>query len=122
MTDDVNAHCTDNFQRFPDNPDFALIIAMAYQKLGAQFVMGHNQVRSVSIPMCTRLTGGIPQMGGAQPHEKFYDDSEYRGAMKILGYFISRLSDADAEFVFTLFAPVRLSPDGDFDFRDHLAA
>ena len=122
MTDYVNTDSAKKFQRFPDNPDLALIVAMAYQKLGAQFVMGHNQVRSVSIPMCTRLTGGIPQMGGAQTHEKFYDDSEYRGAMKLLGYFFSRLSDADAEFVWTLFAPVRLLPDGDFDFRDHLAA
>lgn len=120
MTDDVNTDCTGNFQKFPDSPELALICAMTYQKLGAQFVM-FNHVRSISIPLCTHAIGGMPQMKGARPHEKFYDDKEYRGAMKLLGYFVSRLSEADKEFVWTMLASDRLSPDGDFDFRDYLA-
>jgi hypothetical protein len=105
------------FQHFPDIPDAAMLIAITFKKLGVQFLMGDDGSKGVSIPMCPRLTGGIPILSEARPHERFANETEYRGALKMIGYLISRLSENDKDFVWPIICTGQL-PDGVFDFHN----
>lgn len=122
MTSNLNTDSDENFEQFPDNPEVALFIANAFKQLGAQFIIGHNEARSVSIPLCTRFNGGLPHLHEARLHERFSGDVEYRGAMKLMGYFVSRFSDADLDHVFAKLASVKSLPDSDFDYRTNLSS
>ena len=56
----------------------------------------------------------------ARAHERFRSREEWDGAVKLVEYWLDRLSAADRDYVFMLLAP--LSPDADdgFDFREML--
>ena len=71
--------------------------------------------------MYSELKDGLPQLLNALPHELFRDDEEYHGAMKFLGYFIHRMGKADSDLIWKYLGSVSEKPDGEFDFRYHVA-
>ena len=112
----------DERQPLPDCPEVALFIASLFQRLGGSLFAETGGLGAViPEPIAFRMQGKqLPQMADAMPHEEFHSAGEWRGAMKLAHYWLSRLSAADQEFVATLFASV--STEANFDYRDFLQA
>ena len=122
MTNRSHTATGDEGQSLPDCPGLALFVADLFHKLGGQLSIdnGHRYVWSPE-PGYFQLEGEeLPQLHGAKPWEQFHSTDEWRGALKVAGYWLTRLSDADKNFVFTLLAPVCARPNEGFDFREHL--
>lgn len=106
----------------PDCPELALFIGSLFQKLGGRLTIDNGQ-HFVTRPEASyfRLADeDLPQLTDAKPWERFQSRDEWRGALKLLDYWLARLSPDDENFVFSVFAPVSLSADGNFDFPRHL--
>ena len=102
----------------PDCPTFALIVAGAFRRLGGFLAVDSAGRAMAGLPMNPE-PGQRPQMPYARPSEQFHSDHEWRGAIKVAEYFLTRLSARDKALVFGLVDPV--CDDGaPFDFRDRL--
>lgn len=123
MTSRSNTETAQERQRFPSSPDITALAGMLYQALEGILVLGANgrRLRMQPEPGHFRVTNaGLPELPQAQPHETFLNGDEYRGAMKVLGYVIDRLSESDRELLFCAFAD-QVEPEADqFDFREML--
>jgi len=107
----------------PESIDIAGFCAMLYIKLGGNFAVASNGVRYAGKPepILFRMNGdGLPQLPEAKPHERFHSDDEWQGAIKLLGYCLARLSDADKDMIFGAFASVAVDDRKPFDFREKL--
>ena len=120
MAESRDSEPTGQLHVLPDCPELALLIAGAFQSLGGYLTTGSDGQRYAGRPECLRLThpDGRPQLPKARSWEEFHSDDEWRGAIKLIDFWISRLSDRDKNFVFTLFAPVCIDPRKPFDFRE----
>lgn len=122
MTDTTNTQEVYGGQTLPDCPELAIFVGRLYQMLGCRLTIdeGHRYAWRPE-PACFRLQGeSLPQLPGAEPHEQFSGADEWRGAVKLADYWLSRLSAADKHLIFTLLAPVRMQAPSDFDFREHM--
>jgi hypothetical protein len=107
--------------QLPDHPDLALFVATLFQRLGGELEIDRNGRRHLCRPPEDRLRReGLPQLPDARPWESFQSLGEWEGAMKLSEYWLSRLSAADKEYVFTLLAPMPVDPRDGFDFRENL--
>lgn len=122
MTDQFHTEDGGDSQPLPDNPELALFVAGLFQRLGGRLsINGGQRFAWRPEPVYFRLQGeGLPQLPDAQPHERFHSVGQWRGALKVADYWLSRLSAADKELVFTLFAPVGAGHPERFDFRERL--
>lgn len=109
-------------QPLPDCPELAMFVAGIFQRLGGRLAIdGGQHIRWRPEPAHFRIKGEeLPQLPDAKPWEEFHSADEWRGALKVAEYWLTRLSPADRSFVYTYFAPTRTHAAGDFDFRDHL--
>ena len=106
----------------PDAPEAAFLVASLFQKLGGSFQISSNGTRYAGAPTATRfMAGGMPVLPYSRPHERFLNDDEWLGAIKVLDYAIRRLSPADKDFVFDIFALSALDSRGGFDFREQMS-
>lgn len=87
----------------PDNPKLVLFLGGVFRHLGGSFHVEGDGKRSISTPCDSEfLIGGLPQFADAKPHEEFQSDIEWRGALKLVDYFIHRLSRSDKDYLFSL--------------------
>lgn len=122
MTDRTHTEHGEEGQPLPDFPDLALFVAGLFQRLGGRLQIYEGR-RSVWRPEAAffQIEGdGLPQMPNAKPHELFHSDAEWRGALKVVEYWLARLSSADKDLIFTFFASLRTGAPGKFDFRERL--
>jgi hypothetical protein len=87
----------------PDHPDLALFVATLFKRLGGRLVIDDEGRRLARLPSLRdeRSGDGLPRLSGAQPWEQFDNADEWRGAIKLVRYWLDRLSDKDRDFVFT---------------------
>lgn len=123
MTDSTNTQGGYRGQILPDCPELAIFVGQMYQMLGCRLtIQDGGRYAWRPEPAYFRMQGqGVPDLPGAEPWEQFLNPNEWRGAVKLVDYWLSRLSCADKEMIFTLLAPVAMRSPGDFDFREHLA-
>lgn len=108
---------TSEIQPWPDLPDAISIAAMLWLTLKGTMNIGGDGRRYRGQPeLCSAES--LPKLPGSQPWETFLNVDEYRGAMKLLDYILSRASEADRALVFTTFASMALDTGKSFDFRD----
>lgn len=108
-------------QALPDQPDLALFVATVFQRLGGRFEIDEQGRRHTMRPSWLSLREQpLPQLAQAMPDERFHSPEEWHGAMKLLEYWLERLSEADRERVFTALATVDISRTEGFDFRELL--
>lgn len=105
-------------ETLPDHPDLALFVATLFERLGGSLEIDEAGRRQACRPDLRARE--LPQLADARPWERFGSHDEWRGAVKLAEYWLSRLSPADREFVFTLLAPPALGTEGSFDFREQL--
>lgn len=123
MTDRENTPPGSECQRWPESPDIAGLAAMLFIKMGGHFSIGSNGERYSGRPepcLFRIQDQSLPVLPGAEPHEQFHSDEEWRGAIKLLDYIISRLSAADKNMIFDGFASVAIDERQPFDFRERL--
>ena len=123
MTEMFNTEDGYGGQPLPECPELALFVGNLYQMLGCKLTIqeGHRYAWRPE-PAYFRMQGAsLPQLPGAEPQERFHSADEWRGAVKLTDYWLSRLSPADKNLIFTLLAPVAVRAPGEFDFREHLA-
>jgi hypothetical protein len=102
----------------PDHPDLALFVGTLFERLGGKLEIDGQGNRRAHRPETG--AANIPQMADAQPWEQFRSQDEWRGAIKLVAYWLERLGAADKERVFTLLAAVELGSEPGFDFRADL--
>jgi hypothetical protein len=120
MTDKSHTVGNPEDQLLPDCRELALFVAGLFQNLGGQLFIGDGRRSALRPePAYFRLRSeDLPQLPNAEPWEQFHSAEEWRGALKVAEYWLTRLSAADKDFVFTLMAPAFV--DGNFDFREHI--
>ena len=101
----------------PDHPDLARFVATLFQRLGGRLEIDAGGRRIALLPDFDRSWRAIPRLAGAQPSEQFRNEDEWRGAVKLVEYWLNRLSDRDRELVFTACAELRIDRGNSFDFR-----
>ena len=105
----------------PDQPDLALFVATVFQRLGGSFEIDKYAGRHARRPAWLDLREqSLPQLAQATRAERFHSPEEWHGAMKLLEYWLDRLSDADRERVFTALGTIDISGSESFDFRELL--
>jgi hypothetical protein len=105
----------------PDHPELARFVATLFQRLGGTLEIDGSGCRRTRRPDADRLRRqGLPQLPAARAHERFRSREEWDGAMKLVEYWLDRLSSADRDYVFMLLAPLSLDQDDAFDFREML--
>ena len=105
----------------PDHPDLARFVASLFRRLGGRLEIDAAGRRRAVLPdfdRAWRERRAIPQLTGAQPAERFHNEDEWRGAVKLVEYWLNRLSDRDRELVFTACADLRIDRGDRFDFRE----
>lgn len=121
MTDEPDTPSADQLHRLPACPEVAMFVAGTFRRLGGALSIDGRGHRYAGRPECPEmLSGGTPQLPGAAPHETFHSDGEWRGAIKLVDYWLHRLSVADKELIFTFLASVPVDSAGRFDFREQL--
>lgn len=95
--------------RLPPASNTSCMLAMLYKRLGGSFSIGTNGVRYFGHPepcLFRMLDQPLPQLAGTKPHEQFHNESEWRGALKLVEALLQRLDDHDSDLVFDLFATI----------------
>lgn len=109
--------------RLPSNLDVAGIFAALFLRLGGTFTVGSNGVRYVGRPepaLFRLQKRGLPQLLESEPWEQFHSADEWRGALKLVDYVLTRLSESDQDWVFGCFASVAMDDRKQFDFLERL--
>lgn len=90
-------------QSFPPMGGGAFVIALTFKRLGGWFCIDSRGTRGVGQPCCA-WEEAIPQLPEAEPHEQFYCESEWLGAVKVPSALIHRLDKDDKDAIFDLLA------------------
>ena len=94
----------------PSSPETAFLIGALYQRLGCSFCIDSNGERVVIEPCYFEREDKRQPFPDAEPHEQFYCADEWRGAIKLLAGLLRRMSAADRDFVYDLFALEAVDP------------
>lgn len=92
-----------------DAPAVSLSWALIFQQLGGSLGIGSDGRRHTTMPepALFRSRGEeLPSVPDPEPHERFLNGDEWRGAIKLMAALIRRTSDADKDLIFGLLAPV----------------
>lgn len=92
-----------------DCPSVSFTWALLFQQLGG--VLGIDQDgRRYTIhpePCVFRMRGEeLPCLPDPEPHERFLNGDEFRGALKLVAGLLRRVSDADKDLVYGMLAAV----------------
>jgi len=115
MADQPNSSARPSLHQLPDCPEIATVVAGTFHQLGGLLSIDSRGRRGSGRPEYPSMDeGGIPQLDGANAYEQFHNDDEWLGAMKLLQYWLKRLSPADRDFVYGMFAATYIDPDATF--------
>lgn len=103
-------------QTLEDHPDLSLFMARLYQRLGGRLEIDPQGRRKLSLPVPLDAVD-VPQLPDANRGDRFSGIDEWRGAARLVEYYLSRLGAADKERVFNALAVTDTRGQPDFDFR-----
>lgn len=103
-------------QPLDDHPELSLFMAMLYQRLGGRLEIDAQGRRKLSLPIPLDAVD-VPQLPDAGRGDRFRTIDEWRGATRLVEYYLSRLGPADKERVFSALAVTDTRGQPDFDFR-----
>jgi hypothetical protein len=107
----------------PDHPDLALFVATLFQRLGGSLTIdadGRRQSRQPDFSISKQDRHAMPVLPDSRDGERFRNEDEWRGAIKLMNYWLSRLSVRDRDYIYTLCADLRVNLDEPFDFKQYL--
>lgn len=107
----------------PDHPDLALFVATLFQRLGGTLAIDGDGRRQTQLPDFSafqKVRRSKPMLPDARDGERFRNEDEWRGAIKLMNYWLSRLSVRDRDYIYTLCADLRVNLDEPFDFKQYL--
>lgn len=90
-------------------PAVSLAWALVFQQMGGSLGIDTqgNRYTSLPEPCLFRMRGQeLPSLPDPEPHERFLNSDEWRGAIKLMAGLLRRVSEADQDLVFSLLARV----------------
>lgn len=88
-------------------PSVSFAWALIFQQLGGSFGIDTEGRRYTRLPEPAffRSRGEeLPSVPDPLPHERFLNGDEYRGALKLMAGLLRRVSEADNELIYAMFA------------------
>jgi hypothetical protein len=90
----------------PRDPEAAFVLGLLFQRLGGSFAIASNGKRYIGRMFEPVHESAIPQLPGAEPHQRLLNTEQWEGAMRVIESGLSSLHPDDRTFLFDVFASV----------------